>query len=324
MPLIVYPSTLPPPSGYPIARREGRALPQGAGNEAPRARMRDAIVDADTVRWRYTPAEMAVWREWFHDTLLDGQLWFAATLPGRGGWLPRVARYIGEQLQLTHLGAGIWEVSCRLELRGLSVAPATPDVVPFAWSDEDLTNFSLSESNRLAAESVSIDAVVYSELFGTGKRYVEVELVSGTVDLDLVLGISADGEGWVLGGMGVRDWNGAGASASGVNEFRQGSNASVADATTGTLPSFVGADRVCIAVDFGARQLWIYPDGVPAGAADPATGDEPTFEGWQAGLNWRLFARADNDGVSHQLRLYGYSDDTYLYGPPAGFTAGGS
>lgn len=88
--------------------------------------MRDAIVDADAVRWRYSPAEMAVWREWFEDTLLNGQRWFTATLPGRGGWLPRVARYIGEQLQLTHLGAGFWEVSCRLELRGLSAAPLLP------------------------------------------------------------------------------------------------------------------------------------------------------------------------------------------------------
>lgn len=324
MPLVVYPTELPPPSGYPFARREGRAVPQGAGDEAPRPRMRDAIVDADTVRWRYTPAEMAAWRAWYQNTLLNGQLWFAATLPGRGGWLPRVARYIGEQLQLTHLGAGIWEVSCRLEVRGLSAAPAMPDVVPFAWSEEDLTNFTLSETNRLAAEGVSVDAVVYSEPFGTGKHYVEVELVSGTTDLDLVLGLAADGEGWVLGGMGVRDFNGTGGAASGANEFRLGSNASVSGASAGALPGFVGADRVCIAVDFGARQLWIYPDGVPAGAGDPATGAAPTFEGWQAGLNWRLFARADNDGASHTLRLYGYSDDTYLYGPPAGFAPGGS
>lgn len=324
MPLIEYPASLPPPSGFPFARREGRALPQGAGNEAPRARMRDAIVDADSVRWRYSPAEMAIWRAWFEATLLNGQLWFAATLPGRGGWLPRVARYIGEQLQLTHLGAGYWEVSCRLELRGLSAAPATPDIVPFAWSEEGISGFSLSESNRFAAEGVSIDAVVYSELFGSGKRYVEVELVSGTADLDLVLGIAADGEAWSLGGIGVRDWAGAGSGASGVHEFRQGSNDSVGDATTGTLPSFIGAERICIAVDHGARQLWIYPDGVPAGVGDPETGTAPTFAGWQAGLAWRLFARADNDGVSHQLRLYGYSDDTYLYGPPAGFTAGGS
>ncbi|HWH74892.1 MAG TPA: hypothetical protein VNV16_11590 [Methylibium sp.] len=123
MPIIEYPESLPPPSGFPFARREGRALPQGAGNEAPRERMRDAIVDADSVRWRYGPAEMATWRAWFEDTLLNGQRWFVATLPGRGGWLPRVARYIGEQLQITHLGAGFWEVSCRLEVRGLSAAP---------------------------------------------------------------------------------------------------------------------------------------------------------------------------------------------------------
>ena len=129
MPAIEYPASLPPPSALPIAARERRAVPSGAGNEAPRARARDAIVDAQAVRWVYSPEEMATWRAWFQDTLLEGQLWFAATLPGRGGWATRVARYIGEELQLAHLGAGIWEVTCRLELRGLSQPPQIPDLL---------------------------------------------------------------------------------------------------------------------------------------------------------------------------------------------------
>jgi hypothetical protein len=120
MPFITYPAALPPPAGFPFMRRESRALPQGASDEQPRARSRDTIVDAAPVRWRYNAAQMAVWLDWFETTLLDGQLWFAATLPGRGGWITRAARYAGD-VSKTHLGAGLWEVSARLELRGAGV-----------------------------------------------------------------------------------------------------------------------------------------------------------------------------------------------------------
>ena len=187
MPLIEYPSSLPPPAGYPFAPRERRAVPQGAGNEETRARARDAIVDAQTVRWRYSPEEMAIWREWFQDTLLEGQLWFSATLPGRGGWATRVARYIGEQLQLTHLGAGCWEVSCRLELRGLSAQPyIRPMPVLLMHFDDDFVDATEVSTFAPAGTYSFTDA----ELSAFGRSVVGISIgrAVATSSRDLAIG----------------------------------------------------------------------------------------------------------------------------------------
>ncbi len=124
MPLVVYPATLPPPSaGWTAVLRDRAARSSIPGMPQARRRWRDQVVDVTAGSWVYSGAEMATWREWFSNTLVDGQLWFAAELPGAGGWLDRVLRYRPASLRVQPLGAGHCRVSAQLEVRGRSEPP---------------------------------------------------------------------------------------------------------------------------------------------------------------------------------------------------------
>lgn len=122
MAAVLYPPSLPGPSAYPFAARERRVAPPVDGPLDLRARAREQLVDAKGVRWLYSPAEMAVWRDWYEATLLTGQRWFSVSLPGRGGWLMRSARYVSVATR-QHRGAGLWEVSADLEVNASRAAP---------------------------------------------------------------------------------------------------------------------------------------------------------------------------------------------------------
>lgn len=113
-----YPDSLPAPARWDATPRERRrsrsTLP---GLPATRSRSRDRILDV-SAEWVYTAAHMAVWRPWFDGTISLGLQWFEATLPGRGGWVTRIARYRPSTLRLDHIARGIYRVRIDLEVRG--------------------------------------------------------------------------------------------------------------------------------------------------------------------------------------------------------------
>jgi hypothetical protein len=117
-----YPPALPVPAGYPFVPRERRAVSPQPGLTQHRTRAREQIVDVKGVRWVYSPAQMAAWRAWYEDTLLNGQLWFAVSLPGDGGWRTRVARYVSGTVRDSE-GAGFFTVTADLEVNGSRVPP---------------------------------------------------------------------------------------------------------------------------------------------------------------------------------------------------------
>lgn len=127
MAAVVYPTTLPAPSLWGGVARERRALSGPPGNTQLRNRTRDALNDIDS-GWMYTSAEMAIWRAWYEDTLLDGMRWFAITVPGAGGWIQRVAKFRTKTLRAEYLGSGVYRVSAQMQQRGTSAAPQVIDV----------------------------------------------------------------------------------------------------------------------------------------------------------------------------------------------------
>jgi hypothetical protein len=147
MPLIAYPSALPGPSaGWAAVLRERAARSALPGNPQARRRWRDQIADVTSATWHYSAAEMATWREWFHETLVDGQLWFAKEAPGPGGFIDRVMRFRPPSVRVQPLGNGACRVTAQLEVRGRSAPPRTTDI----WL---LDNFN-------GAEDASIDGRV--------------------------------------------------------------------------------------------------------------------------------------------------------------------
>jgi hypothetical protein len=122
MTAVAYPSTLPLPQVWAAQGPDRRATSSLPGNTAHRARWRDRVADIE-VRWAYTAAQMATWRAWYEDTLLDGQLWFAMRSAGEGGLDDRVFRFRPGSLRRELMGGGVFRVSATLQQRGLGVPP---------------------------------------------------------------------------------------------------------------------------------------------------------------------------------------------------------
>lgn len=134
-----YPTSLPGPSQpFPFAGRERRAASPGDGPIELRGRFREQIIDARGVLWRYSPAEMEVWRDWWKTDLIDGLMWFDVMLPGPGGWQQRMARFVSGSKR-EHKVGGIYEVSADLEIN-LSRLPPQPRPVLLMHLDGDLVD----------------------------------------------------------------------------------------------------------------------------------------------------------------------------------------
>lgn len=127
-----YPTALPAPASFPFAGRERRATSPQPGLPQLRGRAREQIVDVRGVRWVYSPAQMAVWVEWYADEIDDGDRWFEVSLPGVGGWVTRMARYVGP-VERRHMGAGFFELTADLEINHGRRPPSPHPVLLMHW-----------------------------------------------------------------------------------------------------------------------------------------------------------------------------------------------
>jgi hypothetical protein len=138
MPSLTYPGTLPGPTAWqikPDERRQGREMREPSN--AFRLRSLDYGADVQA-EWIYSAAEMAIWRAWFEGasaTQLARNRWFTATVPGPGGAVDRVLRYVTPPAR-EYLTNGVFKVSATLRVRGTGVAPQQDITAPGADSFE--------------------------------------------------------------------------------------------------------------------------------------------------------------------------------------------
>jgi hypothetical protein len=118
---LIYPVGLPGPVSWrqkTVDRRQMRDMRNPAN--ANRIRWRDLGINA-SAEWVYSPAQMAIWKEWYEGPLaaqVARLRYFNAVLPGRGGSTGRVARYVTPPRRV-HVGPGCWRVSAELYIRGV-------------------------------------------------------------------------------------------------------------------------------------------------------------------------------------------------------------
>jgi len=87
---------------------------------------------------------MGAWRAWWRDTLLQGRRWFTLNLPGYEGVTPRVVRYLDVSQSL--IGAGVYAVEARLELREANKLGPAPPFDPLYGLVTHLYQFDSAES----------------------------------------------------------------------------------------------------------------------------------------------------------------------------------
>jgi hypothetical protein len=169
MTAIVYPASLPGPSAWVAQGPDRRALSSLPGNAVHRPRWRDRIATVEA-QWHYSATEMAAWRAWYEDDLLDGQIWFAASAPGVGGFAERVLRYRTSSLRREALGNGVYRVSATLEQRGRGVAPRY-----FVAFSVDIDLHGVNDAGLSSAVGTTISGLdaagTYRVSFPSGRTY---------------------------------------------------------------------------------------------------------------------------------------------------------
>jgi hypothetical protein len=119
---ISYPTSLPGPVRNPRRAAERRGLSTGPGPLQARARSRDWLADHE-LEFVYTPAEMAIFKDWWQDTLQYGGAWFAAhAWPSADPAVGGVYQFKGG-VRTVHRGLGIQRVMAAAQERGRGVDP---------------------------------------------------------------------------------------------------------------------------------------------------------------------------------------------------------
>lgn len=136
MPAITYPAGLPMPSVATLTPTERRDVSSLPGPRSSRVRQRDFNA-TQQIEWAVlTRSELAELRTWWHDVLVEGGAWFAATWPLPEGLVVGVRKFLAEP-QRTYLGNNRWRVSAQCEVRGRGMSPQGPaaGVPVIGWAD---------------------------------------------------------------------------------------------------------------------------------------------------------------------------------------------
>lgn len=306
MPAIAYPVTLPAPSvGWAAVLRERAARSAMPGDPQARRRWRDRITDVSSATWHYRADEMATWREWWHEDLVDGQLWFTKEAPGPGGFVDRVMRFRPASVRVQPLGNGACRVTAELEVRGRSAEPrtfTTWGARTSAWSPST-GGLSISEGNDVADQQA-----IASNGVATGKKVWAIRVTGAAGSIWARLGLrrsdtsvdAALDSGYTL--------------AIGDNGFR---TTGASGAVAGTAITYGDGDITMWAFDADAHKLYAGVNGTWS-AGDPSTGVGQAFTGIETGL-WFPFASVNNDDKDHTLELLAGSD--WPYALPTGYEA---
>jgi len=120
--MAIWPTTLPTPllNGYTIKPNDQTVRTDMDGGAARSRRRTMTRSDKVPVSWKFTDAQLVIFRAWFDDGVAGaagGSAWFTTSLPtGVGGLTSITARFIGPFTAPVLSGLS-WNVTAELELR---------------------------------------------------------------------------------------------------------------------------------------------------------------------------------------------------------------
>jgi hypothetical protein len=116
--LVFYPATIPGPEQAPVQPLD-RAIRHGADPRESAAGQRDFSGTQD-LKFRFVSAQAEIFQAWWKTTLVYGGLWFGADWPLPAGVLTAIRRFT-QPPQWQHVADGTWDVTAKVEIRGVSV-----------------------------------------------------------------------------------------------------------------------------------------------------------------------------------------------------------
>lgn len=173
--VVEYPEGLPAPTTGSVTITERRKGSTIGGRKNFRTFQRDRHGQR-TIAFTFTPAQSAIFREWWAEWLKRGGGWFAADWPLPWTRGPSVFRFQDPpQWALmggTLTGQGYWRVTATVEIRGRGMLPTmevlylTSKPYPIAYKDslESTVNSNIKEGLSLIINSIdiSVDGKFYA------------------------------------------------------------------------------------------------------------------------------------------------------------------
>ncbi|MBP7621055.1 MAG: hypothetical protein KA745_08825 [Gemmatimonadales bacterium] len=260
----------------------------------------------------FSPAEAAIFEQWWRVDLYDGGAWFNATWPLPQGRVPAVFRFI-EQPRWRFVPGGRWRIEGVLEQRGRGLTvidgpnsgpPSNPwnsanELGTVVFTDADFT-----ATFSAAATVVSIEAAEGS--LGNGWYYAELVPTFAAFEggaAAVLVGVSRDNPGGPSTGAG----------------FDLSGDIEVDGVVVDNLGALASGDVVMIALDAFSNFIYFGKNGTWLGGADPAA-----FTGGYAlsGLtpDYYLSFFGDNIENSYSCAIR-TGTDRFSYSVPAQYTA---
>lgn len=106
------------------------------------------------VTWELSTPELAIFEEWFNETLVGGVLVFGLMLPEDDGYSIQPVRFVGGKYGVAHKGSFFWTVTAQVEKMIVTVAPANrtlpiPQWLRLAVDPAISQNLTLAHRNAL-------------------------------------------------------------------------------------------------------------------------------------------------------------------------------
>lgn len=307
-----YPITLPCPQTELVTPFERAQYSDPNRPREARALSLDRLAIVRATWPPLSPAQAAIFQEWWKTDIYQGGAWFNATWPLPQGSVPSVFQFI-QQPRWRFVPGGHWRIEAVLEQRGrtLSVIDGPNAGVPSnpwnsnnflggaTFADDDFTAIITGPGNVVSVEAAEGN-------LGAGLYYAELvptfDFFEGGV-ARVEVGVSRDNPG--------SSANGGGYDLSGA-VYGDGALDRVYD-------PIVSGDVIMIALDAGNGYLYLGVNGTWLGDSNPTTGDNPIGLG-PSGQNYWLSFYADNVELAYACAIR-TGTDRFTYGVPAGYTA---
>lgn len=158
--MIKYPKELPLPlqDGYKLNTEDPKLSSQLSSGRVRERRRFTFVPTSIKVRWNMDEVQASFFEAWFARTLVDGTLWFEATLKTPAGFKDYICRILGMYDGPELVQVNRWEFSATLELRDRPLMEPGWENFPEFWFNKDIIDPAINREWPLSPYQIHMGA----------------------------------------------------------------------------------------------------------------------------------------------------------------------
>lgn len=178
-----YPSQLPTPQAMTLSPAERRQLSAPDLPREARALERERRRLERIVFPPMDATQAAIFRAWWHEDLLDGGAWFAASWPTMAGVAEVVRKFVGAPTW-SFIPGGRWRISAMCETRdGPPVVRPSPEIVGISASSKNINAFNATLPSGETGDLLLLFSVAYNQETSPSGYELVATQVAGVTNL---------------------------------------------------------------------------------------------------------------------------------------------